>query len=58
MLDLDTVNEELQVIADENRLVRIEEEYEMMLDQMMYEHHMMEYASHSYDLDAEYYGEH
>lgn len=54
--EIDLVNSELQVLADQAREQAIVFEYEEMIEAIMYEQMMQEYASHSYDADAVMYG--
>lgn len=53
---IDDVNFELQILADEAKLEKIQEQYDEMVEEMMFNHNMETYASNSYDLDAEFYG--
>ena len=53
----DEINELAKMIAEVTLTEEIDAEYEDMLDAMYAEHLQMEYAAHSYDLDAQAYGE-
>ena len=56
-VEIDMVNVELAVLADIERLDRVEDQYDEMVEAMCSEHDMMMYACHSYDEDCVYYGE-
>jgi len=53
----DEINELAKMIADVTLTEQIDDDYEDMLDEMFAEHQAMQYAAHSYDLDAQAYGE-
>lgn len=55
--ELDLVNQELRVMADEAVQAAVDLEYEAMMDSWMAEMVMMEYAARSYDNDVEAYAE-
>ena len=55
--DQDEINELARELAEITLTEDIEAEYEAMMDAAWAEHMMMEYAAHSYDLDAIAYGE-
>jgi len=50
------INAELQVVALTQQQEEIDLTYQAFLDTMNAYHDMMMYESHSYDLDAFYYG--
>lgn len=52
------INFELQALADEAKEEEIDLQFEEMMDALMFEHRMQEYAAHSYDQDAIFYGKH
>ena len=54
--EIDLVNGELQVLADRAREEAIVFEYEEMIEAIMHEQMMQEYASNSYDADCVVYG--
>ena len=54
---MDEINLLANELADALREAAIDFEYETMLDMMFAEHLAMEYATHSYDLDAQAYGD-
>lgn len=54
--DIDLINELAAEIAEETLSEAITDDYEAMLDEMFAEHQAMQYAAHSWDLDAEVYG--
>ena len=53
----DEINDLAKMIAEVTLTETIDAEYEDMLDEMFAEHNAMLYAAHSYDLDAQAYGE-
>lgn len=55
--DQDEINYLARELAEITLTEDVEVEYEAMLDAQWAEHMMMEYAAHSYDLDAQVYGE-
>lgn len=50
------INAELQILAQEQLDLVVEDRYNDMMDELCAFHDMMMYASHSYDQDAEAYG--
>ena len=54
---MEDVNLELQLLADEAKIERVQMEYDLLMEEMMLGHEMQMYASHSYDLDAAFFGE-
>ena len=58
MLDIETINIELQIAAEVEREERIEEQYNEFLEEMYALWEMEQYAADSYDRDAEFYGAH
>lgn len=56
-VETELINELAREIADVTLTEEIDDECEAMLDEMFAEHQAMMYAAHSYDLDAEAYGQ-
>ena len=56
MLDIETINIELQIAAEVEREERIEEQYNEFLEEMYALWEMEQYDRDCYDLDAEFYG--
>jgi hypothetical protein len=54
---LELVNTELQLVSDAIRDEEHEDMYQDFLEEMHFYWEMEQYASDSYDLDAQYYGE-
>lgn len=51
------INVELQILANDEVEARIEEQYQEFLEEMYQLWELEQYASDSYDRDAQYYGE-
>ena len=56
-MNLDAINTALQILANNEVEARIDEQYEEFLEEMHQLWELEQYASDSYDLDAQYYGE-
>ena len=56
-IHMNTINQELQLLADEHYESIVDAQYDEMTDEFSAEFEMMEYAASSYDADAKYYGE-
>lgn len=55
-MNLELVNVELQLVSDAIRDEEHEDMYHDFLEEMYFYWEMEQYASDSYDMDAEYYG--
>lgn len=55
-MTVEQLNFELQCLADEERQAMIDIEYDAFMDEMYKMWELEQYASDSFDLDAEFYG--